>query len=125
MKTLLNRMMIQSKERYATLHLLNENFKSTESMIRDCLNEEIRDVRATHIALIDEWWKKNTYQSEGHKIKSTDLHAKFYQQHKTEGIDVEMFKQTLRSIPSLTEDKIIRGKTDKAQYIILEYKCKV
>ena len=124
MKTLLNRMMIQSKERYATLHLLNENFKSTESMIRDCLNEEIRDVRATHITLIDEWWKKNTYRSEGNKMKSTDLHAKFYQEHKTEGIDVEMFKQTLRSIPSLTEDEIIRGKTDKAQYIILGYKCK-
>jgi hypothetical protein len=124
MKTLLNRMMIQSKERCATLQLLNENFKLTETILRDCLNEEIRDVRTSHIALIDAWWKKNTYRSEGNKMKSTDLHTKFYQEHKTEGIDVDMFKQTLRSIPSLTEDEIIRGKTDKAQYTIIGYKWK-
>ena len=36
-----------------------------------------------------------------------------------------MNKQTSLSIPSLIEGEIIQWKTDKAQYIILRYKCKV
>ena len=122
-KGILNRMLVQSKERFATLNQLTENFKSADSDIRDCLNEEIRDVRTQHIDIIESWWNVNTIKKEGHKLKSTEIHKKFIsnEENRRHGIDGDMFKQILRSIPSLQDNDIIRGKTDKAQYIILGY----
>ena len=121
MKGILNRMLVQSKERFATLNQLTENFKLADSDIRDCLNEEIRDVRTQHIDIIESWWSTNTNKKEGHKLKSSEIHKRFISndENRRYGIDLDMFKQILRSIPSLQKDDIIRGKTDKAQYVIL------
>jgi hypothetical protein len=123
-KGILNKMLVQSKERFATLNQLTENFKSADADIRDCLNEEIRDVRTQHIEVIESWWNINLIKEEGHKLKSTEIHKKFIsnEENRRHGIDVDMFKQILRSIPSLKSDEIVRGKTDKAMYTIVGYK---
>lgn len=125
-KGILNKMLIQSKERFATLNQLTENFKMADSDIRDCLNEEIRDVRAQHVEIIESWWKENIIKHVGGKLKSTEIHKKFVsnEENRRYGIDVDMFKQILRSISSLNEDEIMRGKTDKAQYVILGFSFK-
>ena len=70
------------------------------------------------------WWRENTTKQDGHKLKSTDIHKKFVsnEENRRNGIDIDMFKQILRSIPSLDNGEIVRGKTDKSQYIILGYK---
>ena len=121
---ILNKMLVQSKERFATLNQLTENFKLADSDIRDCLNEEIRDVRAQHIDVIDSWWNVNLVRHEGHKLKSSEIHRKFLsnEENRRYGIDVDMFKHILRSIPSLQNEEILMGKTDKAQYIIVGYR---
>lgn len=121
---ILSRMLLQSKERFATLNQLTENFKLADSDIRDCLNEEIRDVRTQHIEVIENWWLLNTIKFDGNKMKTNDIHKKFIsnEDNRKYGIDADMFKQILRSIRILSEDEIIRGKTDKAQYIIVGYK---
>jgi hypothetical protein len=123
-KGILNKMLVQSKERFATLNQLTENFKAADADIRDCLNEEIRDVRTQHIEVIESWWNSNLIKQEGHKLKSTEIHKKFisYEENRRHGIDVDMFKQILRSIPSLKSEEIVRGKTDKAMYVIVGYK---
>ena len=51
-KIILNRMIIQSKERFTIIQQLTENCKLSEIDIRDCLNNEIRDVREQHITII-------------------------------------------------------------------------
>ena len=121
---ILSKMLVQSKERFATLNQLTENFKLADSDIRDCLNEEIRDVRAQHIDVIEVWWNVNIVKHVGHKLKSSDIHRKFIscEENRRYGIDVDMFKHILRSIPSLQNEEILMGKTDKAQYIITGYK---
>jgi hypothetical protein len=122
-KGILNKMLVQSKERFATLNQLTENFKTADSDIRDCLNEEIRDVRTQHIEIIESWWCVNTMKRIGGKLKSTEIHKRFVsnEENRQYGIDVDMFKQILRSIPSLRDEEIVRGKTDKAQYVILGF----
>ena len=123
-KGILNKMLVQSKERFATLNQLTENFKAADSDIRDCLNEEIRDVRTQHIEIIESWWNNNLNKQDGHKLKSNEIHKKFIscEENRCHGIDADMFKQILRSIPSLKSENIVRGKTDKAVYTIVGYK---
>ncbi len=123
-KGILNKMLVQSKERFATLNQLTENFKVADADIRDCLNEEIRDVRTQHIDVIESWWNINLIKEEGHKLKSNEIHKKFIsiEENRRHGIDADMFKQILRSIPSLKSEDIVRGKTDKAMYVIVGYK---
>ena len=41
------------------------------------------------------------------------------EENRRHGIDTDMFKQLLRSIPTLENEEIRRGKADRAQYIIL------
>ena len=116
-------MTIQSKERFAIINQLTENFKLSEIDIRDCLNNEIRDVREQHIEIISKWFLKNIVRKEGNKIRTTDIHKKFILNdiNKNHGIDADMFKQILRCIPQLNDAEIVRGKTDKAQYTILNH----
>ena len=58
------------------------------------------------------------------KLKSNEIHKKFIscEENRCHGIDADMFKQILRSIPSLKSENIVRGKTDKAVYTIVGYK---
>ena len=122
-KIILNRMIIQSKERFTIIQQLTENCKLSEIDTRDCLNNEIRDVREQHITIISNWFTNNIIKKEGSKIKSTDMYKKFISSdsNKNHGIDTDMFKQIIRCINQLNNDDIIRGKTDKAQYTIINY----
>jgi hypothetical protein len=123
-RNLLNKMRVQSKERFATLNQLTENFKATDADIMDCLNEEIRDVRENHIEIVSRWWSENLIRAQGSKVKSNDLHKIFISDHDNRkySIDMDMFKNILRSMEILKEEEIERGKTDKAQYTIIGYK---
>jgi len=125
-RTILNRMRVQSKERFATLNQLTENFKATDADIMDCLNDEIRDVRENHIEIVSKWWNENLIKFSGSKVKSNELHKIFLlnSENKKYGIDMDMFKNIIRSMDILKDDEIERGKTDKGQYTIIGYKLK-
>ena len=122
-KNILNRMIVQSKERFTIIQQLTENFKLSEIDIRDCLNNEIRDVREQHIDIISHWFSKNITKKDGGKIRTTDMHKKFItdEKNKNYGIDADMFKQIIRCITQLDEKDIVRGKTDKAQYTLINH----
>jgi hypothetical protein len=123
LKIILNRILVQSKERFAIINQLLENCKLTDADLRDCLNEEIRDVQEKHIEIIESWFNDNTIKKEKGSLKTTDMFKRFISNddNRNHGIDGDMFKQIVRSIKQLNESEIVRGKTDKAQYSIIGY----
>ena len=58
-RTIMERMMKRSKERYATLKQLKENFDDTDRDIKDVLNDEILNIRNIHEQLVERWWRGN------------------------------------------------------------------
>jgi hypothetical protein len=124
-KKMLNKLFIQSRNRFAILNQLNENFKETESDIRDCLNEEIRNVTNENILLVKQWWDENIISCPNSQLKSNDIYKIFIQciEYKHCAIDNDLFKQIIRSM-SIEETYVKRGKTDKSQIIILHHKIK-
>ena len=121
-RAIMDKMMRKSKERYATLKQLKNNFDDTEQDIKDMLNDEILNIRNIHEELIGKWWRDNVIPIENGKIKSNILYNAFceYEDNKQQGIDVNLFKQIIKSM--LNENEIVLGKTDKIQHTILNYR---
>jgi hypothetical protein len=123
LKTILNRILVQNKERFTIINQLLENCKLSDTDLRDCLNEEIRDIQEKHIVIIESWFDDNTVKKEKGSLKTIDMFKRFISNddNRDHGIDGDMFKQIVRSIKQLDESEIVRGKTDKAQYTIIGY----
>lgn len=121
-RAIMDKMMRKSKERYATLKQLKENFDETDRDIKDVLNDEIMNIRNSHEELINKWWKSNTLRVENTKIKTNILYNAFCEcdENKQQGIGIDMFKQIIKNM--LNENEIVLGKTDKIQHTILNYK---
>jgi len=121
-RAIMDKMMRKSKERYATLKQLKENFDETERDIKDMLNDEILNIRNSHEELIEKWWKGNVLRVENTKVKTNILYNAFCEcdENKQQGIGIDMFKQIIKSM--LNENEIVLGKTDKIQHTILNYK---
>jgi hypothetical protein len=124
-KKILHKLFIQSRNRFAILNQLNDNFKETESDIRDCLNEEIRNVTNENTLLVQQWWNENIISCPNSQLKSNDIYKLFIQciEYKHCAIDNDLFKQIIRNM-SIQEKDIKRGKTDKSQIIILHHTVK-
>ena len=122
---MLNKLFVQSRNRFAILNQLNENFKETESDIRDCLNEEIRNVTNENVLLVKQWWDENIILCPNSQLKSNDIYKTFIQciEYKHCAIDNDLFKQIIRSM-AIDEKDLKRGKTDKSQIIILHHTIK-
>ena len=124
-RAIMEKMMRKSKERYATLKQLKDNFDDTERDIKDMLNDEIFNIRNTHEEIIEKWFKENmekTDESVKHKIKTNTLYNLFCEcdENKFQGIDMDSFKQIIKNL--LNENEIILGKTGKSHHTILNYK---
>ena len=122
-RSIMDKMMRKSKERYATLKQLKDNFDDTERDIKDVLNDELMNIRTSHEELIGKFWKENMEKSEGVKTKTNVLYNAFCECeiNKQQGIDLDMFKQIMKSM--LNENEIVIGKT-KTQHTILNYKIR-
>lgn len=120
-RSIMDKMMRKSKERYATLKQLKDNFDDTERDIKDVLNDELMNIRTSHEELIGKFWKENMEKSEGVKTKTNVLYNAFCECeiNKQQGIDLDMFKQIMKSM--LNENEIVIGKT-KASHTVLNYK---
>jgi hypothetical protein len=120
-RAIMDKMMRKSKERYATLKQLKDNFDDTERDIKDLLNDEILNIRTSHEEVIDKWWKKTIIRVEGTKIKTNVIYNSFCECefNKQQGIDIDIFKQIIKSM--LNDDDIVVGKT-KTQHTIINYK---
>ena len=120
-RAIMDKMMRKSKERYATLKQLKDNFDDTERDIKDILNDEILNIRISHEEVIDKWWKNTIMRVENTKIKTTILYNNFCEcdENKNQGIDMDMFKQIIKNL--LNENEIVVGKT-KSYHTILNYK---
>ena len=120
-RAIIDKMMRKSRERYATLKQLKDNFDDTERDIKDILNDEILNIRASHEELIGKWWEDNMVTNENGKLKTNIIYNSFCECefNKQQGIDIEIFKQIIKS--RLNDNDIVIGKT-KAQHHILNYK---
>ncbi len=120
-RAIIDKMMRKSRERYATLKQLKDNFDDTERDIKDLLNDEILNIRTSHEEVIDKWWKKTIIRVEGTKIKTNVIYNCFCECefNKQQGIDIDIFKQIIKSM--LNENDIVVGKT-KTQHTIINYK---
>jgi hypothetical protein len=125
-KTILHRLLAQSRNRFAILNQFNENFKQTESDIRDCLNEEIRNVTAQNTEIVQEWFAANVVVCARGQVKTNELYKLFMDnvENKSRGIDGDLFREIIRSIDTIAEKDMVRGKTDKSQIIINRHKLK-
>lgn len=120
-RAIMDKMMRKSRERYATLKQLKDNFDDTERDIKDVLNDEVFNIRASHEELIGKWFESNMEKVEKGKLKTNIIYNSFCECefNKQQGIDIDIFKQIICGM--LNENDIVIGKT-KAQHHILNYK---
>ena len=120
-RAIMDKMMRKSKERYATLKQLKDNFDDTERDIRDVLNTEIFNIQNSHEELIEKWFKLNLMKVENTKIKTNIIYNLFCEcnENKQQGITIDIFKQIIQGM--LNENEIVVGKT-KQSHTILNYK---
>lgn len=120
-RAIMDKMMRKSKERYATLKQLKDNFDDTERDIRDVLNTEIFNIQNSHEELIEKWFKLNLMKVENTKIKTNIIYNLFCEcnENKQQGISIDIFKQIIQGL--LNENEIVVGKT-KQSHTILNYK---
>jgi hypothetical protein len=125
-KAILHRLLAQSRNRFAILNQFNENFKQTESDIRDCLNEEIRNVTTQNTEIVEQWFAANVVGCARGQVKTNDLYKLFMDsvENKSRCIDGDLFREIIRSIAAIEND-MVRGKTDKSQIIINRHKLKL
>lgn len=105
-----------SKERYAMLKQLTENFDNTEKEIMEILNCEVMNIRVSHANMVRQWWDENYFACGGAapKLKSGQLWKKCHEKYPE--INEDMFKQILREILPAADIEIPKSKT--AQYTI-------
>ena len=118
-RLLVDKMMKKSKERYATLKQLTENFDETDKDLREILSGEIMSVHEIHIITLKAWWNENIVKVENGSMKSKKIFDTFirHENNKDSGINFESFKHIVKEIVNAAD--IVAGKTGKSDYTIL------
>lgn len=118
-RLLVDKMMKKSKERYATLKQLTENFDETDKDLREILSGEIMSVHEIHIITLKAWWNENIVKVENGSMKSKKIFDAFirHENNKDSGINFESFKHIVKEIVNMAD--IVAGKTGKSDYTIL------
>ena len=118
-RLLVDKMMKKSKERYATLKQLTENFDETDKDLREILSGEIMSVHEIHIITLKAWWNENIVALENGSMKSKKIFDAFirHENNKDSGINFESFKHIVKEIVNAAD--IVAGKTGKSDYTIL------
>jgi hypothetical protein len=118
-RAIIDKMMRKSRERYATLKQLKDNFDDTERDIKDILNDEILNIRTTHEELVCRWFESNMEKTEKGKIKTNLIYSSFCECDENKQVSIDIFKQIIRGM--LNENEFFVGKT-KQSHTILNYK---
>ena len=118
-RLLVDKMMKKSKERYATLKQLTENFDETDKDLREILSGEIMSVHEIHIITLKAWWNENIVTVENGSMKSKKIFDAFirHENNKDCGINFDSFKHIVKEIVNAAD--IVAGKTGKSDYTIL------
>jgi len=118
-KNIVDKMLKKSKERIATLKQLTDNFDETERDLKEILSDEIVSVYEVHSEIVKNWWINNIKFQENSKLKTKDIYEIFInnENNKNSGINIDSFKYIIKDI--VEPANIITGKTNKADYVIL------
>jgi hypothetical protein len=118
-KNIVDKMLKKSKERIATLKQLTDNFDETERDLKEILSDEIVSVYEVHSEIVKNWWINNIKFQENSKLKTKDIYEIFInnENNKNNGINIDSFKYIIKDI--VEPANIITGKTNKADYVIL------
>lgn len=118
-KNIIEKMMKKSKERYAIMNQMVQNFDETEKDLRELLSDEMISVQEMHTELVRTWWDKNIKIKENGILKTKAIYELFIkdENNKNSGINIDLFKNILKVL--LPNDSIKTGKTIKSDYSIL------
>jgi hypothetical protein len=118
---IVDKMLKKSKERYATLKQLTENFDETDRDLKEILSDEIISVYEMHSDLVKKWWNNNIKFQDNGKLKSKSIYDVFIsdENNKNSGISIDSFKHIVKDIVGAA-NIVMTGKTNKADYTILQ-----
>jgi hypothetical protein len=120
-KLILKKILDGSKERFAIINSLKDQFCNIDSGLRDILNQDTKHVEENNTLIFTRWWNNNTVKVMNHKLRTNDIYKKFIlgERNKNHGIDNDMMKQIIKGI--IDEKDILYGLTAKAQFTIIGY----
>ena len=122
-------MMKRSKERFATLKQLTENFDETDRDLREILTGEVISVQEAVAEIVKFWWEKHVVADETSSLKSKKIYDAFANPGLTgwHGISFEVFKEVIKEI--VPPEKIVTlaaatksGRPSRADFTIMGVK---
>jgi hypothetical protein len=123
-KMLVEKMMKRSKERYATLKQLTENFDETDQDLREILTGEVISVHEIYVDVVKTWWGKHIIADETASLKTKKLYEMFSKDEQSTNecsINFDVFKQVIKDM--LEPGKVVGGgKTGRGDYTIMGVK---
>lgn len=123
-KLLVEKMMKRSKERYATLKQLTENFDETDQDLREILTGEVISVHEMCVGAIKTWWDKHivvVLDETGSSLKTKKMWEAFSKEEHAFSVHLEVFKQVIRDMVD-PGNVVGGGKTGRGDYTIMGVK---
>ena len=107
-----------SKERYAIMKQMNENFENQDKYNRELITNEVIYIQDIRKEMVVEWWRQNMIYKMDSVSKTDKLYHLFGEMNNgaEQRISKEEFKQIVLEI--VKEDNVVKGKTAKTQYTI-------
>lgn len=126
-KLLVEKMMKRSKERYATLKQLTENFDETDQDLREILTGEVISVHEMYVEVVKTWWGKHIAVDETASLKTKKLFEMFSKDEQStndcNSINFDVFKQVIKDMLGPEPGKVVGGgKTGRGDYTIMGVK---
>lgn len=128
-RTTLQKMLDNSRARYATLENLKGHFSDIDNELKICLNDEFKVFEQKNLDIVKNWWNQNTIKDDTtttSKLDTNDVYKRFIlcEGNKNSGIDNDMMKKILKD--SLNENEVVMGgKTSKSRLWIIGYNYNV
>jgi hypothetical protein len=128
-RTTIQKMLDNSRSRYATLENLKGHFSDIDNDLKNCLNDEFKVFEQKNLDIVQIWWSQNTikdHTTTTSKLDTNDVYKRFIlcEENKNSGIDNDMMKKILKD--SLNEDEVVMGgKTSKSRLWIIGYNYNV
>ena len=116
----LTKMLKLSKDRSDMMVKMTENHVESERIMKNCIHDEIVNIRELHQEVVETWWAENTVIKEQSQMKTKNVYEKFILTNAEHGISHDAFKMLLKNV--VGEDHLNIGKTGKGQFTIQGYK---
>jgi hypothetical protein len=113
-----------SKERYAIMKQMNENFENQDKYNRELITNEVIYIQDIRKEMVIEWWSQNMIYKMDSVSKTDKLYHLFGEMNNgaEQRISKEEFKQIIVEI--VKEENVVKGKTAKTQYTIRNWEIK-